>query len=83
MKETCESLFGDFLYQCWPWPTTVSTGTCGHRARGGGRCETCLAADLLERYGLDVTTPQWSRDENGRIVTNWHPSRPPKMEDDE
>jgi len=38
---------------------------------------------LLERYGLDVTTPQWSRDENGRIVTNWHPSRPPKMEDDE
>lgn len=82
MNETCESLFGDFLYQCWPWPTTFTTGSCGHPARGINLCAACLARRLKSEYGIDVTTPQWSWRDDGTLKTNWHPSRPPK-EDDE
>ena len=70
------NLWYHFLRNNQPGAHTYSAciNKCGEQARGGGRCATCLADEML-KHGYDVTKPQWSRDGDGKVVQNWHPAR--------
>lgn len=82
--ERLNDLWHMFLRGHQPGIHTFSacSNKCGNTSRGGGRCTTCLANEMLE-LGYDVTKPQWSRDGDGRIVQNWHPERELWKGDDE
>jgi len=63
-------LWQEFLYQSAPGTHTYGDCLCGDKSRGGAKCPTCLANKLLA-YDIDVTKPQWGRDENNRIKRLW------------
>lgn len=72
--ERIRYLWDEFLYQSSPGTHTYVVGgcKCGSGTRGGrSRCPSCIADLLLTEYGIDVTKPQWGRDEGNRIKRLW------------
>lgn len=76
-------LFSAFIRAAYPGVHGMYVGACGHYASHGPTCASCLADRLLKEHGIDVTTPQWSRNENGQIRPNWHPNFPDMNKEEE